>query len=312
MTPTTDRTRRLPILAGALAILAVVAAACGGGAGKSSSAGLAPGRPAASPAGVPSEGGSGGDEGTGVLAGIPQVLPNVVKTARVSVEVPRGEFQSSLDKATEIAADHGGYVESSSIAGRNSGSGRMVIRVPQLNFEAALADVSALGDVQAHQVSSEDVTGRVVDLDARLRNARAQEEVLLGILKSATTVRDTLRVQQTLSNVQLQIEELVGQQRSLQDRVALGTIDLSLVEAGRPVHVQAESGNIANPSLAEAWDRSKATFFGLLYGIVVSLAVIVPLGLLALAAWLVVRRVRARDRGAASGPERPDHAGAAV
>ncbi len=92
----------------------------------------------------------------------------------------------------------------------------------------------------------------------------------------------------------------------------MGTIDLSLFEAGRAVHVEGTTGGIVNPSLGEGWERSKATFFGLLYGIVVSMAVVLPLGLLALAVWLVVRRVRARPATAAvpaGAPGRPDDTG---
>jgi hypothetical protein len=143
-------------------------------------------------------------------------------------------------------------------------------------------------------VSGQDVTSRFVDLAARIRNARAQEHVLLGILDTAHTVTGTLQVQRTLSDVQLQIEELVGQQRALQNRASLGTIDLSLFEGGLPVVRTESAGAVVNPKLSEAWRRAKAVFFGLLYGIVVSAGVLIPLGLLALAAWVVVRRVRAR------------------
>ena len=105
----------------------------------------------------------------------------------------------------------------------------------------------------------------------------------------------TLQVQRTLSDVQLQIEELVGQQRALRDRAAFGTIVLDLFETGKKParHVVVSSG-VSNPRLTEAWDRAKATFFGMLYGLVVSAGVVLPLAGIGLIALLVWRRTRAR------------------
>jgi Domain of unknown function (DUF4349) len=284
------RTHRMLVAAGVVAALGVACTSGSGGAQSEPGAG-APGVTAAEP-------GTSAAEPMPSAApfrvdqGVPQIGPSIVKTARVSVQVPRHTFQRAFDEATTIAARYGGFVESSATQGTKSRSGRVTIRVPAEQFESALAAVQRLGDVQLQEVSGQDVTSRFVDLAARIRNARAQEHVLLGILGTATNVSGTLRVQQSLSDVQLQIEELVGQQRALQNRASLGTIELSLFEGGLPVVRTESAGAVVNPKLSEAWRRAKAVFFGLLYGIVVSAGVLIPLGLLALAVWVVVRRVR--------------------
>jgi len=71
-----------------------------------------------------------------------------VKTARLSLEVPRNGFETAADKATAIAGEQGGYVESSSSQGSNVASGRLTLRIPVDRFETALADVSQLGHVR--------------------------------------------------------------------------------------------------------------------------------------------------------------------
>jgi len=242
------------------------------------------------------------------LVDVPVVPSSVIKTAHLSIEVGEDGFTAAADRATAIAGELGGFVESSSSQGSDLRSGRMTLRVPVDRFESALSDVSKLGDVRLRSVSGKDVTSKFVDLDARIRNAKAQEEVLLGILNQAGTVSATLQVQRTLSDVQLQIEELVGQQRSLQNRASFGTISLDLFERGadQPIAVSAD---ISNPQLSEAWVRAKATFFGLLYGIIVSASVIVPLGLIALIALFVSRKVKERRmRPAHADPEAPAEA----
>lgn len=293
MTQFARATGRLLVLFG---IVALAAAACtgAGGGGSNAAGGPVPGGTAmASPAGAPA-----GGRDVAVMAGVPQVGPSIVKTARLSIQVARGGFQEAYDRASSIAGEQGGFVESSSTEGAKVRSGRLTLRIPADRFEAALSEISGLGDIRLRSVTGRDVTSRFVDLAARIRNARAQEQVLLGILHTATTVTGTLQVQRTLSDVQLQIEELVGQQRSLQNRAELGTIQVELFEPGLPTRPHAESAGIVSPQLSEAWDRAKAVFFGLIYGIVVSFGVLLPLGALALLGLLVWRRVRAGQAGA--------------
>src|SRR6476619_1794873 len=252
-------------------IVAVLAAACAGGGSTSadSGPGITGGTTGGSTTGgvtggAPEPGGAGG----ATVVDVPVAGPSVIKTARLSLEVGRDGFADAAERATEIAGQEGGYVESSSSQGSDVRSGRLTLRIPVDRFEDALSAVSKLGEIRLRSVSGKDVTSRFVDLEARLRNARAQEQVLLGILHQATTVSGTLQVQRTLSGVQLQIEELTGQQRALQNRADMGTIVLELFERGNPTPEAVVAG-ISNPKLAEAWSRAKATFFGLLYGIVV-------------------------------------------
>ena len=293
------RTALLSLLA--CSLLAALGAACGASDGESASLSGAniTGGTAPEPAGGPHE---------AELVDIPVVTPSVIKTARLSIEVGEQGFTAAADRATAIAGAQGGFVESSSSQGSDLRSGRLTLRVPVDRFELALSEISKLGEVRLRSVSGKDVTSRFVDLEARIRNARAQEEVLLGILQQAGTVSATLQVQRTLSDVQLQIEELVGQERSLRNRAAFGTITVDLFEQGAE-QTAVVAADISNPSLSEAWVRAKATFFGLLYGIVVAASVLVPLGLIALVALFVMKRFRDRRMTAAHAePEAPAEA----
>ena len=127
-----------------------------------------------------------------------------------------------------------------------------------------------------------------MDLQARLRNARAEEQVLLKLLTKAPTVEASLRVQNTLSDVELRIEELQGQIRFLQHRAALSTIDVELSEHA-PKHHHA-----THQTFAGAWRDAMDGFFGVLTAVGAGLGYVVPIAVLLAVAWLVLRRVRAR------------------
>jgi Domain of unknown function (DUF4349) len=286
--------RRLLIGVGTVALIAAACSGSGNGGAKAAGPNSGPELTGATSAPAGLSGATGPADGGATVVDVPAVPPSIVKNARLSLEVDKGGFEKAADQATTIAGEQGGYVESSSSQGSDVRSGRLTLRVPAANFETALADVSQIGHIRLRSVSGKDVTSRFVDLDARIRNARAQETVLLGILKQATTVTATLQVQRTLSDVQLQIEELVGQERSLQNRADLGTIVLDLFEVGGPVRHAVVQAGPSNPQLSQAWVRAKATFFGLLYGIVVSAGVLVPLGLAVLVGLVVSRRVKGR------------------
>ena len=228
-------------------------------------------------------------KGTGNESGPVPIGPEVIKTARLYLRIPKDTFKARFDQATRIAETYDGYVQSSSTSGTRLRSGGMVIRVPAADFERALTDLRALGRVESQSVEGRDVSAQFVDLQARLRNARAEEQVLLKLLGKAPTVQASLRVQSTLTNVELQIEELEGQIRFLQHRAALSTIDVELSERV-PHHEKPPS----HQTFGGAWRNALDGFFGVMTSVVVGLGYVVPIAVLLGVAWLVVRRIRAR------------------
>jgi len=259
-------------------------------------AGLAPSKGAA--AGVPSamadqsaslEGGGGTASLMGVL---PPIGLDIVKTATISIEVKKGAFETAFSAAASIAGRYGGYVESSSTAGTKTQSGDLTIRVPSASFEQVRNDLRGLGTVQSQSISGQDVTAQFVDLGARLRTWQAQEAVLLKLMRQATSVESTLRVQNELQDVQFRIEQIKGQLRVLENQTSLATIQVSLHEAGAPIHN--EQVAVKRPSLGEAWDRALAGFLGVIYAMVVGLGYLVPVTVIALVAWFGYRRLRPR------------------
>jgi hypothetical protein len=236
-------------------------------------------------------GGSG--ELLGGIGGLPAIGPAVVKTATLEVQVAKGGFDDAFRSAVEVARRYGGYVQSSSTSGTRVRSGMLTIRVPSTSFENAMNDLSSLGTTQSRSVSGQDVTNEYVDLTARLRTWQAQEAVLLRLMKRATSVEATLRVQTNLQDVQFRIEQIKGQLRVLENQTDLATIDLSMHEPGAAVHVQQQRpARDERPSLSEAWDKAVDGFVSVLYATIVGLGYLIPITLIALATWYAWRRVR--------------------
>jgi hypothetical protein len=245
------------------------------------------------------------DHGPGVLSSdasgslgesaLPGVGAEVIKDARIGLQVKRGGLQSALEAATSAAGQFGGFVQSSSSSDR---SGSILIRVPAASFESALNALKGLGTVKSQTVSGRDVTSQFVDLNARLITWRSQETVLLRLMDRATSISDTLRIQSQLQQVQFKIEQIRGALRVLRDQTSYGTIELGVRELGAPVSTPKTA---VAPSLARAWQLSWAGFLGVISAVVVGLGYLVPLTVLGLIGWAVARRsIRTRPAPAAA------------
>jgi len=222
----------------------------------------------------------GGTAPAAEVAGLPALGPAVIKTADLEVEVEG--FADAMSRATSVAARYQGFVVSTSTGGAEARRGTIVLRVPAERFEDAMNDLRGLGEVRRQRVAGEDVGQEFVDLEARLRHLDAQERVMLGLFDEAATVADTIRIQNELSGIQLQIEEIEGRLRYLRDQTSLSTISVTL----------AEEGVAAPGAFDRAWERAVDGFLSVLAALVVGLGYVLPFAAIGLGGLLVYRRVR--------------------
>jgi hypothetical protein len=216
----------------------------------------------------------------------PPAVTRVIRTAELSVVIPRDAFDDRFGQAVDVAEEQGGFVADSQSRNR---SGSLTVRVPAANFDETLHALRALGTVEVEAVHGRDVTADYVDLHANLRIARARREVLLGLMADAVSIEQTIRVQNALDETQLRIEQLQGQLRLLDDRTSLATIGLRLREQGVEPGSEVEKASIPN-----AFERAAAGFVGVIAAIVIGLGYLLPLAALGLAVWFVVDHVRRR------------------
>jgi len=275
-----------------LAVAGLISAACGGGGMKATTRPMEPQSGAAIGARVPAA--SPAPDRASVLGEfqLPGISQRIIKTVSVTVQVRKDTFQQRFQQAAMIASSHGGFISSSRTSEGKRPSGVLVIRVPASQFETTLGALKALGTVKGEQISGEDVTSQFVDLQARLRNWEAQESVLLRLMRQSKTIEDSLKVQRTLQDVQLAIEEIRGQLRVLSDQTDLSTITLSMAEAATVAPKPKEG-----LTFVRAWRQAIHAIAAVVAAIVIGLGYVIPIALIALVvllAWLAYRRLRPR------------------
>ena len=290
--------RRFLILT-AVAALALVPAACSGGDEEGASGGgggevgvAAGGAPATEDAGggQTARGSGQADLAGSPSRGLPSLGPRIVQTASLTVSVPRNRFDDTIQAARSLAAGLGGFVVSSSAAQgaeRRLVSGTLVLRIPERSYVQAMRALAGLGRVERSEEAGQDVSQEFVDLEARSRHLEAVERQLLQLLNQADTVTAALAVQSRLDDVQLELEQVRGRLRYLDDQVSYSTISLQVHE--RQVAVKPGDDN---RGIVDAWRSAAHGFVTVVGWIFVAAATAAPIVLLLLLAFVLGRLAR--------------------
>ncbi len=158
------------------------------------------------------------------------VIPSRKVIRRAELDIRVENVEKAEKKVSGIIESVGGYTESANSTDLASTHPVMTIsiRVPVDLFDGTISRLESLGVRLSKKISSEDVTGRIVDLDAQLKTLTAQAEVYRNMLRGRTQLDEVFNIQQQLANVQTQIEQITSQRKSQAGLAALSTIQLTL------------------------------------------------------------------------------------
>jgi hypothetical protein len=234
-----ERGRVPPRWVVAMAPLVLLLAACSAssGAPQSDDAARADGagaveEPASAGAGEESRG-LEGDDGQQLAAPIEQ---RIIKTGEIGIEVDG--VPDAVARLRGLALELGGYVGGSQ-AGTRDEAATLTLRIPAARFDEALARLHDLGEVVSEATREDDVTGQIVDLEARIANLRASEASYRELVARAERIEDVLAVQARLDQVRGEIEQLAAQAAQLAERADLATLTVVLIPRAEPVEAQA-------------------------------------------------------------------------
>lgn len=152
--------------------------------------------------------------------------PQLIKRASLTLSVD--SVEESFEQVQTIVAAQQGDILSMNEVGDRQRRINSQLRVPQQNLDATLSQFSEIGTIRNRSITAEDVSSQLVDIQARLSNARKQEEALQEIMSRSGEISDVLEVSRELSNVRQSIEQMAAAQKNLQTQVSYSTIDLNL------------------------------------------------------------------------------------
>ena len=215
----------------------------------------------------------------------------VERSAQITLATTPRDIDGAAAKVIAVADDLGGYVASSQITSGEGGT--FELRVPERRLQRALERLSAIGKVRNRTQAAQDITGSVVSVRSRLKEARTERESLLKQLAKATTTNETTSIRARLRIVSRQIAAAKGELRSVKRRASTSSVAVTL-EADKDAGGAAGGDGKWSPgdALKDAGRVLEVTASVLL----VAGAVALPLGLIALLVWLAARQASHRRR----------------
>jgi hypothetical protein len=296
-------TARWTRLAAAFAVLLLVLVACGGQADIFQNVGSnlegTGGEPAPDVDGgaaeQPAERGVTGTDDGGAPPLAAPIEQRIVKTGEITLEVE--QVGEALGRVRALAVELGGYVGGSQ-AGTLDDRASLTIRIPAAAFDEAIARLHEMdAEVVAEATREQDVTGQVVDLEARIDNLRASETSYRELVARAERVEDILAVQSRLDEVRGQIEQLTAQLEAIEGQASLSTLTITLVPKAAPIVEQTEAWNPGaqlDRALASLVGIGQGLLDGAIWFAVVWLPILLVLAAIVLVALRGVLEVRRR------------------
>ena len=221
----------------------------------------------------------------------------IIRTGSMDLEV--SDVAAAVKAARSAILAMGGYVGASN-AGTNGDTpyAEIAYRIPADRWEDALAELRVLGGLTTKIVSEQtqavEVTGQVVDLEARIRNLQASETALQGIAGRATKVSDILEIQAQLTSVRGEIEQLTAQLKDLNDRATFATLSARYSEPIVAVQVAAKSwvpGSAVDEALASLVSILQNVADAGVWFLIVWLPILIVFGMLAGIGFAIARRM---------------------
>jgi hypothetical protein len=248
---------------------------------------------------TPSASGTSGTSGALAPGPVSTGKRQIVQSAQLQLSTAPNRVDDVAQQVFDVVGNESGIVNSSNVTatGNTDGGADFQLSVPSANLAATLTALSRLHG--AHVVSrtdaTADITGQVGGAGQRLAEARALRRSLLKQLAAATTTQQVNSLQLQLRDADASISSDLSTLRGLQRQVAYSKITLSIQAAVIRGPVPARGSSFTIGRAAHDAGRVLVVVAGVA---LITLAVLVPLGLVAaLLAWvgLAVRR-RRRDQ----------------
>ena len=231
------------------------------------------------------------DSGGGIARGSDDRLTDA--TARLSLGAEADDVQDVANDVVAVTDRHDGVVVNSQVTSDQAGArASFELEIPYAELDAAIADLSELGDVISRTEASEDVTPQANraqrNLERTLEQIREAQEELIA----ADGREEKLILRSRIASLKAQANGFESQLNGVERQARFATVSVDVTSNGS----ESESdGWGLDDALEDAGDVLTA-----IAGVaLVSLAVLVPLGLLAaIAYWFASRGRRARRESA--------------
>ena len=141
-----------------------------------------------------------------------------------------------LANVEQRVAELGGYVEGREVfngSSYNSSRTRyanLTIRIPADRMNGFVEAVAEVSNITSNRETAEDVTLDYVATQSRITALETEQERLLELLSKAETMEDILTIEDRLTDVRYELENVASQLKVLDNQVTYATVHLDITE----------------------------------------------------------------------------------
>ncbi len=234
----------------------------------------------------------------------------VAQTADLVLSTEPQGVRDVADGVVGVVDRYGGYVVSSNVtSGRapgptpvplnsdskrarsQQGSGTFELRIPAQHLQAALGDMSKLAHVTSRTEGVKDITRRFDAAKAHVHDLNVEREHLLTQLANAVTIAEQDSIHARIKVVENQLAAARDRYGQVKDRIRMVPVSVQIQgQAG------VDSGGGGAWSIGDAFHDAGRVLTVMAGILLISLAVLVPIGLIGGLAWLTARAVIRKRR----------------
>ena len=179
---------------------------------------------------------------------------SIIRVASLSVTAENVTLAAS--QAKTAIAGLGGLVFGEQTTTGDRDETVLEFKVRPNDFDEALNRLRGVGELESQQITADDVTERVVDLQSRITTAAISVDRLRDLLVGASALETIAGLEQQLLQRETDLETLRGQLRTIEGQVDLATIFLTLREPVPPAPPPVEPKLDFEVTFAEGADNS--------------------------------------------------------
>lgn len=173
----------------------------------------------------------------------------LIKNVYLNIETL--EFDAACRTIEENINAIGGYIESSSVYSdsysyyndsyRKNRDASYVLRVPREKLDSFVNAIGNIGTITNQSSSTEDVTLSYLDVEARAKSLKLQQEKLFELLEKAEYIEDIIALEERISEVTYQLEAQESMLKNYDNLVSFSTVTLNLSEVKRVTVAEPET-----------------------------------------------------------------------
>ncbi len=202
------------------------------------------------------------------------------------------EVRDVSDEVISIARSADGIVVSSQVTEqRRQSTATLELSIPSDELDGAIDRLSDLAHVDSLNETTEDITHPFVTAKDELRDAMAERKSLLKALESATTETEADALRAQIADAANRIARARARYENIARQARWSTVSVAVV-----ADPGAQSTDDGDRSLGDWVDDAGNVLRDVAGILLVTAAIVVPLGLLVAIAWFAIARSRRRRR----------------